>query len=142
MKCLSRNRQQIYYALYLGETRTRDANGNLTGERPVLYSDPVGVYMNLSAARGTAGLEQFGSGTDYSHTLVSDDLSCPIDENSVLWIGRTPENDTPHNFVVVRVAKSLNSVVYAVKEVKVAKTVTAGTRPIVGTGKVGSANCA
>ncbi len=121
MRCLSRNKQTIYYALYIGETETRDADGYLTGERPAEYSEPVAVRMNVSAARGSAELDQFGAGTDYTHTLVSCDMDCPINENSILWIGRTPENGTPHNFVVSRVAKSLNSVTYAVREVSVGR---------------------
>ena len=119
MKCLARNKQKIWYALLTGETKNTDGNGFVTGERTPVYTEPVPLMINVSAARGEAGLEQFGSGTDYSHTLVTDDLKCPIDENSVLWIGRTPNNATPHNFVVVRVARSLNNVAYALREVKV-----------------------
>ena len=119
MKCLARNRQKIWYAKLTGETENRDSYGLLTGERTLSYTDPEPLRINVSAARGEAALEQFGTGTDYTHTLVTDDLNCPIDENSVLWIGRTPVDNTPHNFVVARVAKSLNSVVYAVREVKV-----------------------
>ena len=119
MRCLSRNKQTVYYALYTGEAVARDAEGYVTGERPAEYSEPVAVRMSVSAARGSAELDQFGAGTDYTHTLVTSDLTCPINENSILWIGRTPENDTKHNFVVSRVAKSLNSVTYAVREVSV-----------------------
>lgn len=121
MRCLSRNKQTIYYAQRTGETVARDADGYVTGERPAEYSEPVAVRMNVSAARGSAELDQFGAGTDYTHTLVSCDMDCPINENSILWIGRTPENGTPHNFVVSRVAKSLNSVTYALREVSVGK---------------------
>lgn len=139
MRCLARNRQPIWYALYQGETKPVDADGNLTGERSVQYSVPAKSWINVSAAKGAAGLEQFGNSTDYSHTLVSDDLSSPINENAILWIGRTPENDTPHNFVVVRVAKSLNSVLYAVKEVKVSPSISQGSTPIVGKARVDKA---
>ncbi|MBR3166681.1 MAG: hypothetical protein IKF16_10985 [Lachnospiraceae bacterium] len=121
MKCMARNRQKIWYAALTGETKNTDSYGFVTGERTPTYSASTALMINVSAARGEAGLEQFGSGTDYSHTLVTDDLACPIDENSVLWIGRSPEDGTPHNFAVVRVARSLNSVAYAVREVKVSK---------------------
>lgn len=121
MKCLARNKQLLYYALLTGESVQRDADGYVTGERPPTYSEPEAVYMNLSAARGQAELDQFGAATDYTHTLVTCDMDCPIDENSILWVGRTPQNDTPHNFVVVRVARSLNSITYAIREVKVSK---------------------
>ena len=51
----------------------------------------------------------------YTKTVIVDDMSCPIDEHSILWIGVTP--DSPHNYEVVQVAKSLNHISYAVQEV-------------------------
>jgi hypothetical protein len=45
-------------------------------------------------------------------------MSCPIDEYSRLWLdGRT--TDKPHNYVVVAVSKSLNSIRYAIRRVDV-----------------------
>lgn len=126
MRCLKRNEQTLYYALYLGKTELIDEYGNATGQFEKTFSEPIRCRMNVSSARGVAELEQFGVDTKYTKTLVTDDMSCPIDENTVLWIDRTPttqiDGDTvvnPHNYIVSQVARSLNSITFAVKEVDV-----------------------
>lgn len=123
MRCLSQNKQTIYYAEYQNATRETDDNGFYTGDVTVSYGTPQALRINVSPARGTSELKIFGIGNDYTKTLVTDDTNCPITETSVLWIGIEPydsdHNAVPHNYVVVRKAISLNSVTYAVKEVSV-----------------------
>lgn len=124
MRCVNRNKRKLYYALYEGKEELQDEYGNVTGSFHLTYSSPVEVYMNWSPSRGTADLEQFGIAVEYNHTIVTDDMDCPIDEHSILWIGVTPDEDgedgaVKHNYVVTRVARSLNSIIYAVKEVNV-----------------------
>ena len=126
MRSLVRNKQKIYYALQTTETEIRDEYGNITGESKLSYSEPVEYHINVSAARGTADLEQFGINENYTKTMVTNDMSCPINETSRLWIGKEPtvtaNNVTtvlPHNYVVVSVARSINSITYAIKEVSV-----------------------
>lgn len=118
MMCLAQNKQQLYYALYQGKTQKIDAQGNKTGQWNTTYSEPVEIWMNISAARGTADVEQFGINDSYSRTLATDDVNCPIETDSILWIGKDPSSD-PYNYRVVRVAKSLNSITYAIQEVSV-----------------------
>lgn len=115
MRCLSRNKQRVYYALSLGKVPMRDADGNLTGEYELQYDFPCHVMANVSAARGAAEAEQFGITEQYSKTLTMDE--CPFEEDSILWVGKTPRQGT-HNYVVTRIAKSLNSVTVAIKEVE------------------------
>lgn len=117
MRSLARNKQKIYYALQLAEEGIRDEYGNLTGEYEISYTAPAEYRINVSAARGTADAEQFGINLNYSKTMVTNDLSCPISETSRLWIGRGP--DQPHNYIVASVARSLNSITYAIREVTV-----------------------
>lgn len=121
MRTLNRNKQTIYYALYAGETTLVDEYGDSTGETIPYYDKPVDLQCNVSASRGNAESELFGIDLNYSKTLCVEGISCPIQEDSILWIGRTPDadNTVKHNYVVVAVAKSLNNTVYAVKEVKV-----------------------
>ena len=126
MRSLVRNKQKIYYALQTTETEIRDEYGNITGESKLSYSEPVEYHINVSAARGTADLEQFGINENYTKTMVTNDMNCPINETSRLWIGKdatvTVDNVTtvlPHNYVVVSVARSINSITYAIKEVSV-----------------------
>ncbi len=119
MKCLDRNKQQIYYALFQGTTQVVDEYGNVSGENSVSYSAPQMVMMNVSASKGDSSLDMFGISLNYSKTLITCDMNLPISEDSILWIGITPDNNTPHNFVVSAIARSLNSVTYAVREVDV-----------------------
>lgn len=119
MRTLNRNKQTIYYALYKGNTEITDSYGDPTGESVATYDTPVKLRCNVSASRGTADSELFGIDLNYSKTLCVEGVNCPIKEDSILWIGRTPDKDTKHNYVVVAVAVSLNNTVYAVKEVNV-----------------------
>lgn len=123
MRTLAINKQTIYYALYNG-TQDVVIDGSRTGEKRNDYSPPVKVRMNVSAAKGTADTEQFGITDEYTKTVVTDDMVCPIDTESILWIGITPDANgeggaVKHNYRVVRVAKSINSITYAVREVDV-----------------------
>ena len=124
MKSLLRNKQTFYYANVSKTEAQYDEYGNETGETGITYDAPVSVQANISPARGTADLEQFGINSDYTKTIVSDSLTLPIDKSTILWIGIAPDKDgeagtIKHNYVVVGVAKSLNSVTIAVKEVSV-----------------------
>ena len=124
MRSLERNKQKFYYALYTGKTEIVDADGNRTGSYIEGYSEPVAISVNVSAARGTADMEQFGIAVNYSHTIMTDDISLPIDTDSILWIGIVPDSDgeagaVKHNFCVATVATSLNSKTIAVREVDV-----------------------
>ena len=116
MRSLERNKQTFYYALYSGVTEVTDENGDYTGERQVTYSSPVKYRANISAARGESETAPFGIETNYSKTISTSDMTCPIQEDTVLWIGKDPTTD-PYNFLVVKVAKSLNCILYAIREV-------------------------
>lgn len=118
MRCNSRNKQTLYYALFVGKTENVDEYGNVIGEFTIEYTEPIKAKMNISSARGTADVEQFGINSNYTRTLVTEDMNCPIDKDSILWIDKNPEEE-PHNYVVTQVAKSLNSITYAIKEVSV-----------------------
>ena len=120
MKSLNRNKETIYYALYRGDTE--NTSGNLyTGEIVPSYDSPVELRASVSAARGTSDIDLFGVNVSYTHTVIVDDVSCPINEHSRLWIGREPTDANglavPHNYEVVQVAKSLNHIAYAVMQV-------------------------
>ena len=125
MKALERNKQKIYYANYTGRSVITDTNGLETGEYEVTYTNPASANVNVSASRGEAYLDLFGTDLNYTNTIVTDkDLG--IDENSILWVGKeayqttsTTSVITPHNYIVASVAKSLNSVVYAIRKVDV-----------------------
>ena len=119
MRNLCRNESTIYYALYNGEAEAVDADGLYTGVVVPTYGIPVAIRASVSAARGTADIDLFGVNVSYTKAVIVDDTSCPIDEHSRLWIGAAPSS--PHNYEVVAVAKSLNHITYAVKQVKFAQ---------------------
>lgn len=124
MKALLRNKQSFWYANISTTAAEYDEYGNETGENTITYSAPVQTSANISPARGTADLDEFGINENYTKTIVTDDLTIPIDKSTILWIGIEPDvngeaGTVKHNYVVVAVAKSLNSVTIAVKEVSV-----------------------
>ena len=123
MRCMKRNGRCFYYALFKEKTPIVDDEGNETGENKVVYTHPKKFHANISAATGEAQTQQFGSAVDYDRVIVTDDMSCPIDENSVLCIDCPPtydgEGNLVYDYIVKKVAKSLNSISYAVSKVKV-----------------------
>ena len=120
MRGLKRNMQSFWYALYNGETEYVDDDGNYTGDIGPGYGEPVRMKANISASRGSSGFELFGTDLQYSKTISTCDMACPITEETAIWIDCEPsdENDVPipHNYVVKGIAKSLNSIVYAIAE--------------------------
>lgn len=122
MRTLLRNKRKFWYANFDTQTQAVDEYGNETGEPIVQYTEPVEFEANISAARGTADLDAFGINSNYSKTIVTDDLTLPIDKNTILWIDCEPDDGgeagaIKHDYVVVAVAKSLNSLTIAIKEV-------------------------
>jgi len=129
MRSLEINKTKIYYALYLGMQPIYDDEGNDTGEKRSTYGLPVDVRIRVAPNKGEAQSETFGLDISYDSTMVTTD-SLPIDEFSILWIGKTPhlENGqypldsegnqiTGHTHTVVRVAKDINVTQYAIKRV-------------------------
>lgn len=125
MKALYRNKQTFWYANIIDKLPIIDENtGYETGETFIGYTAPVEANANISAARGTADLDAFGINANYSKTIVTDNLTLPIDKSTILWIDKEPDEngeagDIKHDYVVVAVARSLNSLTIAIKEVSV-----------------------
>ena len=115
MHTLARNRRTFYYATYLGKQKEYDEDGNYTGQNTVSYSTPTEAKMNISPSLGRAELESFGITSGYTHTIVTDDMACPMDEYTIIWYGVEPTEK--HNYVVVRKAVALNHIIYALQEV-------------------------
>jgi len=123
MRCLRRNKQKIYYALYSGFTNNVDANGNYTGDKTVSYSAPTALWICLSTGRDTESVEAYGVSGNHAYSLVTDDMACPIDEKSVLWVGIEPTTtigeittNNPPNYRVESVVRGLNSIAYTIRE--------------------------
>lgn len=146
MHVLGRNKEYLWYANPTGEEYVTDANGYKTGERKITYATPTKVKMSMAissgannlGSQGMAELERYGIATGYTHRAVTDDMDCPMGEESLVWYkieptrietreriinGQRQEVQTmipiPHNFKVVRKAQSLNHLIYYLKEVDV-----------------------
>lgn len=123
MKCLHRNKSKFYYALFKEKVAIKDEFGNNSGEVRIVYDEPVETSANVSAATGESQVEQFGNSVLYDKVIIMDDLNTPIDENSVLCIDSPPSYDEEGNliydYIVKKVAKSLNTISFAVSKVKV-----------------------
>ena len=133
MRCMVRNKQDFYYALYSGKTEIIDEYGNATGQYKIVYSDPVKTRGNVSAAQGEMQNRQFGDSETYDKVIVLGNKSVPIDEYTILWVDSSPslnedgslatnEDGTyksPHDYVVKKVARSLNNVSLAISKVMV-----------------------
>lgn len=119
MRILDRNKQKFYYSLYEGDEHKRDDNFYF---RPK-YSEAKLCKANISAAKGNTENELFGTTADYDRVIITDDMACPIDEQSVLFVDIKPKFDE-HNrplgdYIVKRVARSLNNISYAISKVDV-----------------------
>jgi hypothetical protein len=123
MRILQRSLQTFYYRLYNNTTEIQyDEYGNEIGYK-VGYSDPVEFQANISHATGTSSVEQFGDLENYDKVIITSDMTCPIDETTVLYIDTVPTLNggeySPYDYIVRRVARSINSISIAVRKVSV-----------------------
>ena len=122
MRTLEINKQPMWYALCTGKTEVIDEYGNHTGVFELTYSKPVYYPVNMSESRNIVNFEAFGITADYDRTFVTTDMTCPIKEDTIIWFGADPTTE-PHNYVVHRIANSLNSITIAIRAVDVRKDV-------------------
>lgn len=133
MRCMERNKSSFFYALYDKATELKDEYGNATGQYKVSYTNPIKTSGNVSAARGEIQSRQFGESESYDKVIVLDEKYTLINEYAVLWVDTLPHlnedgslelNDkgeikTPHDYIVKKVARSLNCVSIAISKVAV-----------------------
>lgn len=146
MRLLARNKQTLWFANPLQSDWVVDENGLKTGEKTITYNTPQSAKMSIAissgannlGSQGMAELERYGIATGYTHRATTEDLNCAMGEESIIWFGVPHEQVTqtqqmvdgemqtieetvllPHNFQVVRKAKSLNHLIYYLKEVDV-----------------------
>lgn len=125
MRGMEQNKQSFWYALYERSEPILDEYGNEIGLKPV-YGRPIKSSGNISTARGSTETGQFGAIAVYAKTINPMPVDCPIDESSVLWLDNVPMIDedgktvTPYDYVVTRVARSINQKAYTIKRVEVA----------------------
>ena len=125
MRALRRNKHKLYYARHIGDMPLLDENLDEV-DTCAEYETPVEFHANISPNSGNPYAKPFGLEVEYDCTIfVAENL--PIEEGTRIWKNTAPNkaNDgTTADYYVIRVAKSLNGTVYAVK------TVTHGTQAL------------
>lgn len=121
MKCLKRNKTPFHYALFKEYESIKDEDGNETGEKKILYHEPILAKGNISFD-SEAHAERFGTSLQYDGVIALEDTNCPIDENTILFIKVSPEKDEDgewvFDFIVSKVVPSLNSLLIAIRSVE------------------------
>lgn len=123
MRPLKRNEQPFWYAQYNNKAPILDSDGYETGDYETRYSAPVSFCGNISAGRGDAQNEVFGKELDFTRTISVTDMTCPINEHSLIWIETDPvlkpdgtaDPDSADYTVATKPARSLNSIMIAIK---------------------------
>lgn len=90
MRELRINKRVLYYAQYDSKVEALDADGNYTGDVVITYGHPVEFRCNISPAKGASAIGMFGISFDYSKTVTTDDMSCPMNESTVVWLELPP----------------------------------------------------
>lgn len=122
MRCMCRNQSAVYYCLYKAREPILDSSGWETSEYRLVYDNAVLLHCNVSPAKGTAQVEQFGNLDSYDKVLVTDQVDCPIDESTVLFVDKVPvykDGNPLYDYTVKRVARSKNSLAVALSKVTI-----------------------
>ena len=135
MRCLKRNKQKMYYALYgesaestTGETIVIDGETvNVEyGETTQTYSLPVAFEGNIAFTGGEVFETEYGIDlSKYSAVLVMNKGEIPIDEHSLIWYKTTPNtiddkyaDPATADFKVVKLVPSLNVDKYLLQRIE------------------------
>lgn len=142
MRLLEKNKQNLKYALQVGEVPIyeRDEDGNIiyievdgqkvpveTGETEVGYSNPIDFRGNIAMSGGEAEAKSFGVDiSEYDAVLLMEKNRIPIDETSLIWhtskVRYIDEQNTivyrkSADYSIKRVQPSLNFTRYLLKRI-------------------------
>ena len=120
LRSLKKNTKKLWYSNYSGNVPIVDENGDETGDYDSGYTAPVGFLATLSASKGSAYADIFGTNLSYARTLSTVE-NLPITEESLIWTSE-PEfnadgtvNDESADYTVAGIADGLNGLVVALK---------------------------
>lgn len=129
MRMSERNKQPIWYANYSGKTELTDEYGNSLGEYEITYTAPTKTAWNVAYIESEADVQMFGVQANDTVVIVADKAGFTLTPESILWWGVTPiikedgTTDTPHNYRVVGIRPSLNTVKFYAQKVSVTQVV-------------------
>lgn len=124
MRSMTRNRQAFYEASLVSVGMSQDSDGNYV-EETYTYSNPTERQGVITAANGEARTQLFGANEIYDKVILLNQGEDYLAVGSILWIDVVPEIDsqgkteTPYDYIVVKVADSMNFVNVAIRKVNV-----------------------
>ena len=114
MRCLSRNRRKIHYALCIGF----ESVGEYQETKPI-YGAPAELHINTGNRTGRIYIDAYGKRVECDRKLVTSRRDLPFDENTVFWID-TEDTSKPHDYVMARpAAVGLNGATYYLRRVEI-----------------------
>ena len=120
MRTLQKNKQDLFYASYLGKLQKQkiDKDGHIikTGEKKDTYGEPNPFKGNIAMSGGEAEAAEYGLDvSDYDAKVVFEKNLYPIKEGSIIWNESIPQIDddghsllTSADYRVVKRIPSLN----------------------------------
>ena len=125
MRTMTRNRQVFYSADLLSVGMSQDADGNYV-EDNYNFSDPVRREGVFSVLKGQAQPQFYGANEVYDKVITLNMNENYLKIGSVLWVDTMPvideetgKTDTPYDYIVARIAPSLNFINVAIRKVSV-----------------------
>lgn len=120
LRNLKKNTKKLWYSNYGKGNPILDENGDETGDYDSGYSSPVCFFATLSASKGSAYADVFGTNLDYTRSF-STIKKLPITEESLIWISEpilnadgTVDKESA-DYTVAGIADGLNELVVALK---------------------------
>lgn len=122
MRCLEKNKQTIYYRTFNAITEIGDSTAYtetiVSREKTIAYNPYQTMKASISPASGNVTLEGNGIVKDYTHIMITDNMACPINVDTLVWVNRTPTSTSlDADFRITRVSKSLNHITYQLREI-------------------------
>ena len=125
MRTMTRNRRVFYEAAFASTAMAQDKDGIYT-EETTTYGDVHQRYGVITPANGQADTQLFGINEIYDKVITLNKDENYLAVGSVLWVDTLPVYDAKGNvtnaydYVVVKVAESLNFISVAIRKVQVA----------------------
>lgn len=116
MRNLKRNQILIHYAEYDGMTPII-VDGLDTGEKEITYKPVKSLRINVSPPQGKNVTNAFGDFANFTKIMSTTDKNLTLDEQTILWVDES-DFTQPYDYVIERVASSLNSTLYAIRKVR------------------------
>ena len=120
LRNLKKNSKKLWYSNYSGRVPIVDENGDETGDYIGGYASPVAFLATLSASRGNAYSDMFGTNLNYTRTLATVE-KLPIKEESLIWVSEPvmkadgTVDEESADYTVAGIADGLNGIVVALK---------------------------